>query len=106
MTNPLRHKNLHKYEVDMTEQAPPKIEFPCPNYVIKTMGEAGDEFIEAVLKVMRTHAEGFDESRVKIRASSKGTFQSCSVYITATGEPQLRAIFEDLKKYPGTRMVL
>lgn len=89
----------------MSDQTPPKIEFPCPGYPIKTMGVAGEEFIEMVLTVMRKHAQ-VDESRVNIKASSKGTFQSCTVYITATGEPQLKAIHEELKQYPGTRMVL
>ncbi len=90
----------------MTDQAPPKIEFPCENYPIKTMGVASESFINGVLAVMQKHAPGFDLNRVKVKDSAKGTFQSCTVYITATGEPQLKAIFEDLKAVDGTKMVL
>lgn len=87
-------------------QAPPKIAFPCENYPIKTMGTSGADFIQAVLNVMHKHAPGFDSAKVKVKDSAKGTFQSCTVYITATGEPQLKAIFEDLKAHPNTKMVL
>lgn len=88
------------------QQEPPKIEFPCPNYPIKTLGVASDEFLGAVLAVMDKHAPGFDRDAVEVRASSKGTFQSYTVFITATGVDQLQAIHEDLKKHPGTRMVI
>ncbi|SMF20678.1 hypothetical protein SAMN02745866_01287 [Alteromonadaceae bacterium Bs31] len=83
-----------------------KIEFPCENYPIKVMGTATASYREAVLNVMEVHAHGFDASRVTVRDSSKGTFQSVTVFITATGSEQLQAIFDDLKKLPETKMVL
>lgn len=90
----------------MAEQQPPKIEFPCPDYVIKCMGLATPSYREAVLTVMERHAPGFDINKVSVRPSRNGTFQSVSVFITATGIPQLQAIHEDLKKLPETKMVL
>ncbi|MGB2040866.1 MAG: YbeD family protein [Porticoccaceae bacterium] len=89
----------------MTEQEAPKIEFPC-DYPIKVMGEAQVEFHEHVLQVMDTHAPGFDRSRITIRDSSKGRWQSITLVITATGKPQLEAIFADLKTSRLVKMVL
>lgn len=85
---------------------PPKIEFPCERYPIKSMGKASACFREAVLAVMNKHAPGFDKSSVQVRPSSKGNYESVTVFITASGTDQLRAIFEDLKKIPEIRMVL
>lgn len=90
----------------VSNQEPPKIEFPCPDYPIKTLGVASDEFLDVVLAVMDKHAPGFNRDKLEVRASSKGKFQSYTVYITATGIEQLQAIHEDLKKHPGTRMVM
>lgn len=84
----------------------PKIEFPCPDYPIKVMGSAGPEFHEFVLTVMERHAPGFDQTRITIRESSKGTFQSLTIFITATGEPQLKALHQELIASDMTKMVL
>ena len=85
---------------------PPKIEFPCANYPIKILGRASDEYHRAVLDIIELHAAGFDRSRVTIQQSRKGTFQSVTVFIEATGIEQLQSIFADLKKHPATKMVL
>lgn len=90
----------------MTEPQAPKIAFPCENYPIKAMGLNTASFKAMVLEVMALHAPGFDYERVSVRTSGKDRFQSVTVYITATGEQQLQAIFDDLKCHPDTRMVL
>lgn len=89
----------------MAEQKPPKIEFPC-DYPIKVMGEAHPEFHQHVLAVMDRHAAGFDRSKVNVRDSRKGRWQSITVVIQATGEDQLMAIFADLKTSRRVQMVL
>ena len=89
----------------MTEQEAPKIEFPC-DYPIKVMGEAQPAFHEHVLQVMDTHAPGFDRRKIPVRDSSKGRWQAITLVITATGKPQLEAIFEDLKTSRLVKMVL
>lgn len=86
-------------------QEAPKIEFPC-DYPIKVLGKAGNELHALVLDVMEVHASGFDQTRISIRDSRNGTFQAITVTITATGESQLQAIFEDLKVSPLVQMVL
>ncbi len=90
----------------MTEQQPPKIEFPCENYPIKVLGDADREMHSYVLEIMERHAPGFDQTRITIAESSKGRFQSLTVWITATGESQLRAINDDLRISKKIRMVM
>jgi putative lipoic acid-binding regulatory protein len=89
----------------LTEQEAPKIEFPC-DYPIKVMGAAQEELHEHVLQVMDTHAPGFDRSKITVRDSSKGSWQAITLVITATGKPQLEAIFADLKTSTLVKMVL
>jgi len=90
----------------VTEQSPPKIEFPCPDYPIKAMGDSGPDFHQLVISVMEKHAPDFDASRIKVKDSRNGRFQSLTVLITATGEPQLKAIHQDLIASSLTKMVL
>ena len=89
----------------MSEQEPPKIEFPC-DYPIKVMGHQTSEFRGIVLEVMRKHAGEINESQVTERASAKGTFVSITVTIIATGKDQIEIIFEDLKATGAVKMVL
>lgn len=89
----------------MSEPRAPKIEFPC-EYPIKVMGTACGEFREHVMTVMERHAPGFDQSATKVRDSRNGRYQAITVTITATGEPQLQRIFEDLKVSRHVQMVL
>lgn len=85
---------------------PPKIEFPCPNYPIKVMGDSGPDLRALVEQVFSRHASDFNTDNIAVRDSSKGTFQSLTVTIEATGEDQLRAIFNDLKSSKLVKMVL
>lgn len=89
----------------MAEQTPPRIEFPC-DYVIKVVGDAGDDFEAFVLASLEDHAELATSCEVRLRPSSNGRFVSLTVTIVATGEPQLRAIFETLKASGRVHMVL
>jgi uncharacterized protein len=90
----------------MTEQQPPKIEFPCENYPIKVLGDADQEMHTYVLEIMERHAPGFDQTRITIAESSRGRFQSLTVWITATGESQLFSINEDLRRNKKIKMVM
>lgn len=90
----------------MSDQEPPKIEFPCANYPIKIMGEAGEEFREYVLAAVKKHAPDFDPASATYTPSRNGRYESVGVMITATGKAQLEAIFAELKKHPSVRMVL
>jgi putative lipoic acid-binding regulatory protein len=89
----------------VTKDNAPLIEFPC-DYPIKVLGSAHVELHEHVLQVMDLHAPGFDRSKITIRDSSKGKWQSITLIITATGKPQLEEIFTHLKTSRRVKMVL
>lgn len=90
----------------MVEKKSPVIEFPCADYPIKVMGDAGDELQIHVITVFSKHVEDFDVETLRVRDSAKGRYQSITVSINATGETQLKAIFEDLKLSDTVKMVL
>lgn len=90
----------------MSQQQPPKIEFPCENYPIKVLGEASPELHTYVVEIMERHAPGFDQARITIKESSKGRYNSLTVWITATGVEQLSAIHEDLRLNRSIKMVM
>lgn len=88
------------------QQEPPKIEFPCEDYPVKIMGDAGSEFYDFALEVMQRHAPGFDHKRITVKDSRNGRFQSITVFITATGVDQLEALHQELRASAMTKMVL
>ncbi|GAB1255967.1 DUF493 domain-containing protein [Aurantivibrio plasticivorans] len=90
----------------MTQEEPPKIEFPCADYPIKIMGEAHDSLHSVVTTLVDTHAPGFDQTKITVRDSRNGRYQSITVFITATGEDQLKALHRDLMASDLIKMVL
>ena len=90
----------------VAEQEAPKIEFPCENYPVKVVGKGTDDFKDLMLEIFEVHAPGFDYAKVMVRDSSKGNFRSMTVYITATGEAQLKALHQQLKDHQLVHMVL
>lgn len=89
-----------------TKQEAPKIEFPCLDYPIKVIGRDGPDFQSLVVEVVRIHAPDLDITKVEIQGSSKGTFTSVRMKITATGETQLKALHEDLLATGRVQMVI
>ena len=89
----------------MSQQEPPKIEFPC-DYTIRVMGESAPDFQQFVVEVMERHAGSIPPSKVGQRESSKGRFASIQVTIVATGEDQLRAIHTELQASGRVKMVI
>ncbi len=92
--------------VNLTDTSSVRIEFPCPDYPVKIVGEAAPDYQQRVLDVVAIHAPDFDRAQAAVKDSKNGRYCSVSVRITATGEPQLKALFEDLKQIPQVRMVL
>ena len=90
----------------MTAAEPPKIEFPCA-YPIKIFLEGDDEStLDSVYRIVGNHAAEFDAEAAQLRPSRNGRFLSVSVEIIATGEPQLKALHEELIAHPQVRLVL
>lgn len=89
------------------EQPPdaPRIEFPC-DYPIKVMGRSSEAFESVILDVFERHAPGFDQQTVVAKVSSKGTFTSLTITITATGPEQLETLHQDLLATGHVTMVI
>jgi len=92
-------------ELAKNTEGAPKIEFPC-DYPIKILGVACEEFMETVVTIVQNHAPDLDTANLSSRDSSKGSFRSVTVTITATGEQQLAALFAELKSTSIVKMVL
>ena len=95
---------------DSPEVEPPRIEFPC-DYPVKIMGADEDGFVEMVTAITREHAPELAdpdalEGAVRVRRSSGGRWASVTIVIRATGEAQLRALFEALKATGRVQLVL
>ena len=61
---------------------------------------------ETVVRIVRLHAPDLSESTVSVRNSREGRYCSVRFSITATGEPQLRALHQALMDEPLVKMVL
>ena len=88
----------------MSEQEAPKIVFPC-DYPIRILGNAATDFEDFVVSVVKKHAPDFDGT-AELKESRTGKYTSVTVTIVATGEPQLKALFEELKAGGRVHMVL
>ena len=84
---------------------PPKIDFPC-DYPIKVIGDASDDLVENVMSVMVKYDATVTRTKIEERPSRNGNYCSVRVEFYATGEVQLKAMFEELKTHPWVRMVL
>ncbi|HEX4880944.1 MAG TPA: DUF493 domain-containing protein [Porticoccaceae bacterium] len=89
----------------MADEQPPRIEFPCA-YPVTVVINAKSVLREQIFAVFARHAPGFDTASVTERASRNGNYRSLVFTITATGETQLRQLFEGLKECPGVHLVL
>jgi putative lipoic acid-binding regulatory protein len=89
----------------MEQDDAPKIEFPC-DYPIKVLGRSVAEFESTILEVFERHAPGFERDRISSKVSREGNFVSLTIFITATGKPQLEALHEELLATGLVQMVI
>lgn len=88
--------------MSMTESL---LEFPC-DFPIKIMGEARDDFAQAVVAVVQAHAPDFEAASVEMRASGKGNYLAVTCTIRATSREQLDNLYRDLSSHPYVKVVL
>ena len=84
----------------------PKIEFPCTDYPVKVLGVCADDYVETIFNIVRKHSPECQAETIQVRESSKGTFQSCTLYITATSIEQLHQLHTELMAHEYVRMVI
>jgi len=83
-----------------------KIEFPCPDFPIKVLGQSGDDYHDFVVEIVRVHAPDLEIERIRANQSGNGRFTSLTLYITAESPEQLKAIHEDLIQHDRIKMVM
>lgn len=83
----------------------PTISFPC-DYPIKVVGDAAEDFTAMVCQVVLRHDAGFDASSIQVVESRNARFLSVRLTLRATGEVQLKALFEELKATGRVHMVV
>lgn len=79
------------------------LEFPC-DFTYKVMGEAHPELPDRVVEVIQRHAPG--DYAPSIRPSSKGTYHSVSITITAKDIEQIEELYRELGEIELVKMVL
>ena len=84
---------------------PPKIEFPCL-YPIKIIGIASTCFQDKVVAAVERHTGKLTADLIKVKPSRQQNYLSVTVTIAATGEDQLRNIFNELKTIESVKLVL
>lgn len=93
-------------ELGANEAEKPKIEFPCPDYPVKIIGDHCADYVQSILDVVCAHAPEFDQASATQQLSSNGRFCSLSVRITAESAEHLDRLNEALRKTGKVRMVL
>lgn len=81
------------------------LEFPC-DFPIKIMGEARDDFAQAIVTVVLAHVPDFDAASVEMRASGKGNYLAVTCTVRATSREQLDNLYRDLSSHPYVKLVL
>lgn len=89
----------------MTDTQAPKIEFPC-RYPVKIVGKNSIGFVARVTGIVRDFDDQLVESDVSVKLSSGNKFCSVTCVMMATGEPQLKALHEQLRAVPDVSLVL
>ena len=84
---------------------PPRIDFPC-YYPIKVIVELAPDIIDQISEIVKIYDDKISLDDVTQNPSRNGKFVSIRFRFWATGEPQLRRLFDDLKTNKAVRMVL
>lgn len=77
----------------------PVLDYPL-DYTFKIMGLAADDFPEHARRVVAAVVGEAPAEGVSVRASAGGKYQSVSVAVTLTSEPQRRAVYQALHDDP------
>jgi putative lipoic acid-binding regulatory protein len=90
----------------VTQQEPPKITFPCDDYVIKVVGDVHEGFRGFVHSVLVRYDPGLSEASFSASPSRNGRFESLTVRMRIEQENHLTELFNALKTDERVRMVL
>jgi putative lipoic acid-binding regulatory protein len=83
------------------------LEFPC-RFPIKAMGRSDENFEATVVRIVRSHAELWEDEALPVSSnpSRNGNYVSVTVQVWATSKAQLDAIYQELTDCPDVLMAL
>lgn len=81
------------------------IQFPC-DFPVKVMGHKVDGFVAAITHVATSFDPAFDATRIELRDSKGGNYQSLTITIRATSRDQLDELYRTLSTHPLVKVVL
>lgn len=81
------------------------LEFPT-DFPVKIMGEAREDFAQAMVDLVQRHAPDFNPATLETRASSSGKYLSLTCIIRATSKAQLDALYREVTAHPWVNMAL
>jgi putative lipoic acid-binding regulatory protein len=90
----------------MTKPEPPKIEFPCDDYVIKVVGDVDPTYKPFVASVLSKFDSKVTVEKFKENPSRNGRFVSLTIRMKIEKEEHLKLLFEELQANKLVRMVL
>jgi putative lipoic acid-binding regulatory protein len=98
----------------MTDHTPVNPEIPPEqslitypsDFPIKVMGVHHEEFVSAVVTIVRTHAPDFSPEAISHRPSSGGKYLGLTVTVTVHSREQLDNIYRGLTSHPLIKYVL
>lgn len=90
----------------MNEQEAPKIEFPCPDYLIKVVGDEHPDLRHFVAGVLVKYDETVTHKSFSSRPSKNGRFVSLNVKMRIEHKDHLSALFNELKVNPLIKIVI
>ena len=82
------------------------LEFPC-NYSFKAVGEAGGDFVPAMLaRVAQVIGRAVEPHEHSVRPSAKGKYESVSIMLFVQDSAQLYAVYEAMNDDERVRYLL
>ncbi len=90
----------------MSQQEPPKIEFPCDDYLIKIVGDVHPDYKPFVISVLVKYDPTVTSERFSENLSKNGRFVSLTIRMRIEEEIHLTHLFEELKTNEMVKMVL
>ncbi|MFC3907595.1 YbeD family protein [Legionella dresdenensis] len=81
------------------------MEFPC-NFPIKIIGIKTDTFVEDISALVRKYFPDTLNEAITFKDSDAGNYTSITATVLAHDQLTLDALYGELTKYPGIKMVL
>lgn len=83
----------------------PIIEFPC-DFPIKIIGTHSALFNQDITMIILKHFPNTESSKLVYRESERGNYTAITATVYPTCQQELDALYQELTKYPGIKMVL